>query len=68
MNSEGSLESSNIQAEGNGIAIGGLSVGGDIRIGHTIGYTQILYPAWPSARMATRWRRAVAAASSSCGI
>ena len=43
MNSEGSPESSNIQAEGNGIAIGGLSVGGsvggDIRIGHTIGYT-----------------------------
>ena len=32
----------NVQAEGNSIAIGGLSVGGnvgDIRIGHTIGYS-----------------------------
>jgi WD40 repeat protein/energy-coupling factor transporter ATP-binding protein EcfA2 len=40
---EGSLDKSNIQAEGNSIAIGGISiggsVGGDIRIGHTIGFT-----------------------------
>ena len=43
MDSTGNVDSSNIQAEGNSIAIGGLSVGGsvggDIRIGHTIGYT-----------------------------
>src|SRR4026207_1733383 len=42
MDSEGDLDRSNIQAKDNSIAIGGISVGGnvgDTRIGHTIGYT-----------------------------
>ena len=42
MDNEGNPDGSNIQAEDNSIAIGGINVGGnvgDIRIGHTIGYT-----------------------------
>jgi len=42
MGNADNFEGSDIQAKGNSIAIGGISVGGnvgDIRIGHTIGYT-----------------------------